>query len=81
MNKLIESQIDETWDHIERYVHADADLKEMCEKCEAFYGDDHDYNNCKKEMCFKFFLAYRYLNWCNYIGAMILETAINKEKK
>ena len=39
------------------------ELHEMCENCEAYFGQCHDYSECKDKMCFKFFLAYYYLQW------------------
>lgn len=39
------------------------ELIEMCENCEGYCGQDHDYTECKNKKCFKFFLAYFYLLW------------------
>ncbi len=39
------------------------ELIEMCENCEGFCGKDHDYTECRNKKCFKFFLAYHYLQW------------------
>ncbi len=39
------------------------ELQEMCESCKAYFGKCHDYAECKDKKCFKFFLAYFYLQW------------------
>ena len=37
----------------------------MCKHCERYCGKEHDYEECLDMMCFKFYLAYVYLDWCN----------------
>ena len=39
------------------------ELIEMCKNCEGYCGEEHDYTECKDKKCFKFFLAYYYLQW------------------
>lgn len=63
-----ERNLEEAYNHIKPYL-SDKDctkeLREMCKNCEAYYGDEHDYTECRNRMCFKFFLAFEYLNWSN----------------
>lgn len=68
MKKATEEQLNETYTHIKPYMkHQETikELKEMCNICEAYYGDDHDYQNCENKMCFKCWLAFQYLEWSN----------------
>ena len=39
------------------------ELREMCKNCEGYCGKDHDYRECRNKWCYKFWLAYRYLEW------------------
>ena len=41
------------------------ELEKMCSKCEKYCGKEHNYEECKDEICFKFFLAFEYLEWLN----------------
>lgn len=67
MNNLTkeECQLEEAWQHKQPYIKKDEELKEMCSNCEAYYGEDHDYTECRNRMCFKFYLAHVYLSWSN----------------
>lgn len=40
------------------------ELCKMCHYCEMWYGEEHDYEECKDMPCFKFWLAYVYTEWC-----------------
>lgn len=65
MDKKINNQLDEAFKHIKPYIKDQKDLCEMCKHCERFCGKEHDYEECLNMMCFKFYLAYVYLDWCN----------------
>lgn len=65
MPKEIERQIEEAYIHIKPYLKGQKELPEMCKHCERYCGKNHDYEECRDMMCFKFYLAYVYLNWCN----------------
>lgn len=34
---------------------SDPELIKMCSSCEAWYGKEHDYENCKECQAFKFY--------------------------
>lgn len=71
MNKKTKYQLKESYNHIKPYLNSCCpELKTMCEKCERYCGKDHDYEECKEEMCFKFFLAFEYLEWSNSYGGL-----------
>ena len=61
----IDRQIEETWEHIKPYIKDQKELYEMCKHCERYCGKQHDYEECLNMQCFKFYLAYAYLDWCN----------------
>ena len=61
----MESQLEEAHKHIEPYLKDQTELSEMCKFCERYCGKNHDYSECTDMMCFKFYLAYVYLDWCN----------------
>ena len=61
----IENQIEEAYNHIKPYIKDDKELPEMCKNCEHWCGKDHDYDECRDNQCFKFYLAYVYLDWTN----------------
>lgn len=68
VKKETESNINETYSHIESYLYdlkSTEELREMCKNCEAYCGEQHNYEECRDKMCFKFFLAFRYLEWSN----------------
>lgn len=67
MNK-IDKQIEECRKHMESYMQNEEstkDLREMCKSCETYCGATHNYDECKDKPCFRFWLAYEYLNWVN----------------
>ena len=37
----------------------------MCNYCEKYCGNEHNYTECEDMMCFKFWLAYTYLDVTN----------------
>ena len=65
MDRKIENQMEEAYVHIKPYLKSQLELVEMCKYCEKYCGKEHDYEHCKEMMCFKFYLAYEYLNWTN----------------
>lgn len=68
MRENEERQLEEAWQHIQPYIGQEAELKEMCTHCENYCRDKHDYDDCRNQMCFKFYLAHVYLSWCNAYG-------------
>ena len=69
MKKKTERQINESYDHMKPYLSDTDDcgteLREMCEYCERYCGDNHEYEDCLNMACFRFYLAYEYLEWIN----------------
>lgn len=66
--KQTEMQIEESYNHIYSYLHDGSvtkELRKMCETCEIYNGKDHDYEECRDNQCFRFWLAYEYLEWAN----------------
>lgn len=45
------------------YLRDDENLKSMCNSCECYCGNEHDYEECRHKECFCFYLAYKYLYW------------------
>lgn len=41
------------------------ELREMCKSCEVYCGKEHNYEECENKACFRFWLAYEYLQWVN----------------
>ena len=67
MNK-IERQLEESYKNISNYLsdeESTKELRKMCKNCERYCGKSHDYTECRDMQCFKFYLAYNYLKWCN----------------
>lgn len=66
-----EMQIEECYNHLENYFEyledeeCTTELREMCKKCENYCGATHDFSECKDRQCFRFWLAYEYLEWAN----------------
>ena len=68
MRDETKKNIQECYEHIKPYLDSVDDtenLRTMCKDCECYCGKDHDYNECKDKPCFKFFLAFEYLEWMN----------------
>lgn len=63
--KMLEKQLDEAWHNIRPYLKQQREIREMCQKCEAYCGKEHDYSECLNQKCFRFYLAYHYLQWSN----------------
>lgn len=59
-------QLEEIYQHIKPYIDEEDDLHTMCQYCEAYCGrEEHDYEECRSNNCFQFWLAYKYLEWEN----------------
>lgn len=66
MKKETIRQLEESYNHIKPYLKICCpELEKMCSKCEKYCGIEHNYEECKDEICFKFFLAFEYLEWLN----------------
>lgn len=63
MNKKIQRKLKESYNHIEPYLNEEKELKNMCQYCEVYCGEKHNYEDCLNMTCFKFYLAYSYLEW------------------
>lgn len=57
----IDDKLDEQYKLIKNYIKEDQELKEMCNRCGNYLGEEHDYEDCRNEQCFRFFLGYRSL--------------------
>jgi hypothetical protein len=58
-------KLEESYNHINPYLKHQESLKTMCNKCERYCGDDHNYDECRNNACFNFYLAFEYMEWCN----------------
>ena len=61
-------QLDESYNHIKPYLNDESitpELRQMCLNCERYCGNEHDYTECCNMMCFKFYLAFEFLEWSN----------------
>lgn len=65
MKQKTKLQLEESYRHIKPYINDDEELKKLCECCECYCGNNHNYEDCKNNQCFKMYLAYRYLEWYN----------------
>ena len=69
IKETVNRHINESYQNIknylnEKYIEKNApELLEMCKYCESWCGKSHDYLECRDRICFKFFLAYHYLEW------------------
>lgn len=63
MTNTVKRKLAEAEKHILPYIRQEKCLREMCKRCEQFCGKEHDYSECKNMWCYKFFLAYTYLEW------------------
>lgn len=64
MNKeRIEKKLEESYQHIKPYLKEQKILEELCQGCEEWYGENHDYEECRNRPCFKMFLGYEYMCW------------------
>ena len=61
-------QIEESYNHIESYLddsEITEELREMCKNCEMYCGMEHDYEECRNNPCFNFWLCFEYMEWRN----------------
>lgn len=68
MRESTENNINEAYENIKQYLddeESTKDLRKMCQNCEKYCGEQHDFEECKDLICFKFWLAYEYLEWSN----------------
>ena len=65
MHKETERQLDEAYNHISPYLKSQKELPEMCKHCERWCGQEQNYEECRGMMCFKFYLAFVYIDWVN----------------
>ena len=65
MKKETEIQLEESYNHFKPYIKKDKLLHEMCCKCGKWCGKEHNYDECRNETCFKLYLGFKYLDWCN----------------
>ena len=68
MNKQVERKLNEAYQHIKRHINdsnVGSELRKMCACCECWYPnpEEMDYKQCFDKPCFKFWLAYVYLDW------------------
>lgn len=63
MDQKTKERIAESYNHIKPYLDEQEELKEMCRRCEEWCWKEHDYAKCKNKPCFKFYLAFEYLEW------------------
>lgn len=66
--KETQRQLEECYRHMGNYIHDEsvtAELREMCKNCKIYCGLQHDFEECKDRPCFRFWLAYEYLEWGN----------------
>ena len=62
----LEEKLNEAEKHIKPYMDDASEteeLREMCKNCECYCGLDHNYEECRNQWCYKFWLAYVYLSW------------------
>lgn len=61
----LEQRLDEKYKSIKPYLNNKkccGKLHNMCQDCEQYMGlEQHDYEHCKDKSCFRFYLAYAYL--------------------
>ena len=68
MRTETKNNIDYAYNNVKNYLNdtkVTKELREMCINCEGYCGEDHDYSYCKDMMCFKFWLAFKYLDLNN----------------
>ena len=65
MEKKTKQQIEESYNHIKPYLKDDTERRDMCLRCECYMAPEHDYEDCRDMPCFRFYLAYKYLEWLN----------------
>ena len=56
-------KLEEAYKHIKPYLKEQQILREMCQNCEFYCGEEHDYEECRHKACFRCYLGYEYLQW------------------
>lgn len=69
MRKDTKNNIEESYNHIKPYLkntnECGTELRKMCNRCELYCGNQHDWGECIDKPCFQFYLAFEYLEWLN----------------
>lgn len=66
---IVERRLEESYEHIKDCLHKEKSaeavklLHQMCNHCEAYCGEEHNYEECKNNPCFKLFLGYEWMSW------------------
>lgn len=71
MTNKVREKLNEVEGHMQNYMDSMEETKElrkMCQNCEGYAGKDHDYYECQNKWCYKFWLAYKYLEWESSYG-------------
>lgn len=67
----VKRKLEETKEHMAPYMgdcESTAELRSMCQHCEHYCGENHDYTHCEDMQCFQFWLAYQYMDWSASYG-------------
>lgn len=57
-------RLNDTYSRVKPYLKTEhPELKKMCETCECWYADGHNYEDCKDKPCFRFWLAHECLHY------------------
>lgn len=65
-DERVNEKLQEAWEHFKSHFNSEeskCELRQMRECCEAWYGAEYNYSDCRNKQCFRFWLAYLYLNW------------------
>lgn len=57
------TKISQAYDYIKKHLGTETELKSMCQHCESYCGEKHNYEKCLNMPCFQFYLSYVYLEW------------------
>lgn len=63
VDKKVNKKLEEAYELIKPYIKEDPLLKELCPRCKKYIGQEHDYEECRNEVCFDMYLATTYLRW------------------
>lgn len=68
MDSEVKRKLEETEKHVQLYINDPSqtpELRKMCKNCESYCGKEHDYSECRDKWCYRFWLAFEYLNWAS----------------
>lgn len=65
MRENTKHQIDDDYKTLKNYLHEDKELQDMCQRCEEWCGENHDYDECLNKPCFTFYRCYKFLEKSN----------------